>query len=104
MDGLVLVVNSSSQLPEIKFVSQKWDSAELLASPNPFCICAAPKTGCTAWKNFFLYVNFGVLLDAKRAQQDPGFVYHRYKKLLGSMNTRGNSSLVNLYEKYDHVM
>lgn len=71
---------------------------------NQFFICAAPKTGCTAWNNFFLYVNFGVLLDAKRAQTDPGYIHRNYGKLLASMRTTGNQSLVNLYEKYDRVI
>lgn len=47
----------------------------LVNTTNPFYICTAPKTGCTAWKTFFLYINTGILIPPKTLKINPGAVH-----------------------------
>jgi len=77
------------------------------ASPS-FFICLAPKTGCTSWTNFFLYVNDDIMLDSERAQRTPGYVYTDYRsKVIGHKTAKlamPDEQLEQLYHSQDRFV
>lgn len=50
-----------------------------------FLACHAPKTGVTAWRNFYLYVNTDRLLTIEETRNDPGVVHRQPKNMLGGL-------------------
>ena len=49
----------------------------LVKSNPPFFACNAPKTGCTAWKYFWEYVNTGKRWNSSEIEKLPGLI-HEY--------------------------
>ena len=79
-----------------------------LAGSNPrYFICAAPKTGCTAWKNFNLWVTHGILLDFNTTHGNPDIVHNTYGHLdqqTSKMSATLDNELVDLWEDLDHIL
>mmetsp|Transcript_37380 Transcript_37380/g.54712 ORF Transcript_37380/g.54712 Transcript_37380/m.54712 type:complete len:327 (+) Transcript_37380:42-1022(+) len=47
----------------------------LVKSNPPFFACNAPKTGCTAWKYFWEYVNTGKRWNSSEIEKYPGLIH-----------------------------
>ena len=52
---------------------------------HPFFICMSPKTGCTSLHSFFMYPNFGILLDGEIPKREIGFLFDTHSEKILSM-------------------
>ena len=52
----------------------------LINAPRRFFSCNAPKTGCTAYNYFYLYVNEGISWPADTVKTNPGLIYQYTQK------------------------
>lgn len=50
----------------------------LVKSNPPFFVCNAPKTGCTAWKYFWEYVNTGKRWNSSDIERKPGLIHAHF--------------------------
>ena len=71
-----------------------------------FFICTAPKTGCTAWKTFFLFVNENLLLNNSQVLHNPGSVHIHAGNILSKYYTDAldQKDLVSLFTKHDRFI
>ena len=69
---------------------------------TPFFICTAPKTGCTAWLSFFLYVNHGILVDSQQVQRNPGMVHSTYQEQ--KKDSRVSEKNIQFFSQQDKIV
>jgi len=84
----------------------------LIKTKPEFISCNAPKTGCTAWKYFWEYVNTGKRWNQDLIERNPG-VIHDYNgdqiKINGGINplwhnNRSDVEIINMFETIEMVL
>lgn len=86
-------------------------STDIRLIGSSYFACNAPKTGCTAWKSFYLYVNEGILLTANMTKDNPGVVHIQRKKnstinevWTKKMSHLTDKEITNLFTNFDRIV
>lgn len=73
-----------------------------------FWLCAAPKTGCTGWFFFILYVNDGIVVPKNVSQSNPGIIHGKYaenrKSWTVQFTKRNQKDIVERFSNFPHYV
>ncbi len=105
-------LETAGKLTPLVMKKQRLKSTLIETKSKKLITCNAPKTGCTAWKFFWEYVNTGKRWDQDLIEKNPGLIHTRYGdriKMNGGINPlwhnkRSDEEIINLFETIEMVL